>query len=200
MSYTHRRRATSWPSWGRRARASRRLMNIIGCLDRPTCGRILPRRGGCLHARPATSWPSIRNQKIGFVFQSFNLLSRTTALENVELPLLYADAPSARTRHRAGPGVARRRRAQGPRDHHKTNQLSGGEQQRVAIARALLNNPTAHPGRRADRQPRQPDAATRSWRIFKNLNEEKGITIVMVTHEPDIAACASGAISPARTA
>ena len=127
----------------------------------------------------------MRNRTLGFVFQSFNLLSRTSALENVELPLVYARRPRAR----APPaGAARRSSGWGSATRSTTtpNQLSGGQQQRVAIARALVSEPEAHPRRRAHRQPRlahqrRGDGALPGARA-------PGITIVLVTHEPDIAA------------
>ncbi|HVP92001.1 MAG TPA: ABC transporter ATP-binding protein, partial [Terriglobales bacterium] len=129
----------------------------------------------------------IRNMKIGFVFQSFNLLPRTTALENTELPLLYSHINGRNMQEMALEALA----SVGLRDraHHKTNQLSGGEQQRVAIARALLNNPTLI---LADEPTGNLDSKTsyEVMSIFKNLNEAKKMTVVMVTHEPDISAWA----------
>jgi putative ABC transport system ATP-binding protein len=162
------------------------LMNILGCLDRPTSGEYIF-EGEDVSKLDKDRLARIRNQKIGFVFQSFNLLSRTTALENVELPLFYSTTESRDMTERALAALA----AVGLSDraHHKTNQLSGGEQQRVAIARALLNNPTLI---LADEPTGNLDSRTSSevMNIFKSLNEEKGITMVMVTHEPDIAAWA----------
>jgi putative ABC transport system ATP-binding protein len=162
------------------------LMNILGCLDRPTSGEYFL-DGEEVSTFDKTKLARIRNQKIGFVFQSFNLLSRTTALENTELPLLYARTHIKDMAERALASLA----AVGLKDraHHKTNQLSGGEQQRVAIARALLNNPTLI---LADEPTGNLDSMTSSevMNIFKSLNESKGMTIVMVTHEPDIAAWA----------
>ncbi len=162
------------------------LMNILGCLDRPTSGEYLL-AGELVSSFDKNKLARIRNQKIGFVFQSFNLLPRTTALENVELPLFYSSADSGDITGRALAALA----AVGLKDraHHKTNQLSGGEQQRVAIARALLNNPTLI---LADEPTGNLDSKTSSevMNIFKSLNEDKGITMVMVTHEPDIAAWA----------
>jgi putative ABC transport system ATP-binding protein len=162
------------------------LMNILGCLDRPTSGEYIF-EGEDVSKLDKDRLARIRNQKIGFVFQSFNLLSRTTALENVELPLFYSTTDSRDMTERALAALA----AVGlsDRSHHKTNQLSGGEQQRVAIARALLNNPTLI---LADEPTGNLDSRTSSevMNIFKSLNEEKGITMVMVTHEPDIAAWA----------
>jgi putative ABC transport system ATP-binding protein len=162
------------------------LMNILGCLDRPTSGEYIL-GGEKVSSFDKDKLARIRNQKIGFVFQSFNLLPRTTALENTELPLLYSASNGRDTTQRALASLA----AVGLREraHHKTNQLSGGEQQRVAIARALLNNPTLI---LADEPTGNLDSKTSSevMNIFKSLNEDKGITMVMVTHEPDIAAWA----------
>ncbi len=162
------------------------LMNILGCLDRPTSGEY---RLDSLDVSKfdKNELAQIRNQKIGFVFQSFNLLSRTTALENTELPLLYSRTDGRNMTERAMAALE----AVGLMDRglHKTNQLSGGEQQRVAIARALINNPTLI---LADEPTGNLDSKTSSevMNIFKSLNEDKGITMVMVTHEPDIAAWA----------
>ena len=162
------------------------LMNILGCLDRPTSGEYIF-EGEDVSKLDKDRLARIRNQKIGSVFQSFNLLSRTTALENVELPLFYSTTESQDMTARALAALA----AVGLSDraHHKTNQLSGGEQQRVAIARALLNNPTLI---LADEPTGNLDSRTSSevMNIFKSLNEDKGITMIMVTHEPDIAAWA----------
>jgi len=162
------------------------LMNILGCLDRPTSGQYFL-DGVEVSTLDKNKLARIRNQKIGFVFQSFNLLSRTTALENVELPLFYSTTDGGDMTERALNALAAvglKGRAQ-----HKTNQLSGGEQQRVAIARALLNNPSLI---LADEPTGNLDSKTSSevMNIFKSLNEDKGITMVMVTHEPDIAAWA----------
>ncbi len=166
------------------------LMNILGCLDRPTSGEYIF-AGEAVSAFDKNKLARIRNQKIGFVFQSFNLLPRTTALENTELPLLYSTSDGRDTTGRALAALA----SVGLKDraHHKTNQLSGGEQQRVAIARALLNNPTLI---LADEPTGNLDSTTSSevMNIFKSLNEDKGITMIMVTHEPDIAAWASSRI------
>ena len=159
------------------------LMNILGCLDKPTSGKYLL-QGEEVSTFDKNRLARIRNQKIGFVFQTFNLLARTSALENVELPLLYSDVHS-KDRHAralaALDSVGLKNRAQ-----HKTNQLSGGEQQRIAIARALLNNPTLI---LADEPTGNLDSKTSNeiMDIFTKLNVEKGITMVMVTHESDIA-------------
>jgi len=162
------------------------LMNILGCLDKPTSGEYLL-DGVAVSTLDKNTLAGIRNQKIGFVFQSFNLLSRTTALENTELPLLYSRINGKDMTKMALDSLA----AVGLRDraHHKTNQLSGGEQQRVAIARALLNNPQLI---LADEPTGNLDSKTsfEIMSIFKKLNDEKKITMIMVTHEPDIAAWA----------
>lgn len=160
------------------------LMNILGCLDRPTRGRYLL-DGVDVSGLGRDELANIRNQKLGFVFQGFNLLSRTSARENVELPMLYSRrALSSREQHeRAGRaldlvGLAERA------DHHP-NQLSGGQQQRVAIARALANQPALL---LADEPTGNLDSQTsiEIMGVFQKLNEQ-GITVVMITHELDIA-------------
>jgi putative ABC transport system ATP-binding protein len=160
------------------------MMNIIGCLDKPDSGQYLF-EGAEVSKLDKNELARMRNKKIGFVFQSFNLLSRTTALENAELPLVYSNIPGKEQAKRALAAlesVGLKGRA-----HHKTNQLSGGEQQRVAIARALLNNPALI---LADEPTGNLDSRTSDeiMTIFRNLNQDKGITIVMVTHEADIGA------------
>jgi putative ABC transport system ATP-binding protein len=159
------------------------LMNIIGCLDRPTSGRYLL-EGEEVSTFDRNKLARIRNQKIGFVFQTFNLLPRTTALENVELPLLYSNVHGKERTERALAALETVGLA--GRAHHKTNQLSGGEQQRIAIARALLNHPSLI---LADEPTGNLDTKTSNeiMNIFTELNETKKITLVMVTHEPDIA-------------
>jgi putative ABC transport system ATP-binding protein len=167
------------------------MMNILGCLDRPTRGTY--RLAGVpVGGRGNDARAIVRNRLIGFIFQGFNLLSRTTALENVELPLQY----------RGIGGGDRRRRAMealgavglGDRVHHTPNQLSGGQQQRVAIARALVTNP---PLLLADEPTGNLDTRTslEVLALLQRLNRERGITIVLVTHEHDIAACASRVVS-----
>jgi len=162
------------------------LMNIIGCLDRPTSGRYLLDRSDVSHLN-RDQLADIRNGKIGFVFQNFNLLPRTSARENVELPLLYGrhHLTGQQLRERADRVLASVG-LQGE-DHHPS-QLSGGQQQRVAIARALINDPEVL---LADEPTGNLDSRTsvEIMGIFQELNE-RDITIIMVTHEPDIAAFA----------
>jgi putative ABC transport system ATP-binding protein len=160
------------------------MMNVIGCLDKPTSGKYIL-DGEEISKLDKNRLAEIRNKKIGFVFQSFNLLSRTTALENAELPLLYSNVPGKERHARAMAALAMV--GLKGRETHKTNQLSGGEQQRVAIARALLNNPSLI---LADEPTGNLDTKTSEeiMDIFTRLNKEKGITIVMVTHESDIGA------------
>jgi putative ABC transport system ATP-binding protein len=162
------------------------LMNIIGCLDWPTSGRYL--LGGHLASdlgRDALA--EVRNRMLGFVFQSFNLLPRTSALEQVELPMLYAGVPKAARRRRAVEALARV--GLGDRLHHRPNQLSGGQQQRVAIARSMVMNPRVI---LADEPTGNLDSRTslEVMALFQELGRA-GITIVLVTHEPDIAAHAA---------
>jgi len=160
------------------------MLNTIGCLDRPTAGRYLL-DGVDVGTLSRNELADLRNQKIGFVFQGFNLLSRTTALENVELPLMYA-RPGLRTREQADRAVeALNRVSLGDRAEHHPSQLSGGQQQRVAIARALVNRPSLL---LADEPTGNLDTSTsiEIMGIFQDLNR-RGMTIVMVTHELDIA-------------
>lgn len=159
------------------------LMNIIGCLDRPTTGKYLL-DGEEVSQLNKNQLARIRNKKIGFVFQNFNLLARTTALENTELPLVYSDLPSKKTRETALNALAQV--GLEGREQHKTNQLSGGEMQRVAIARALVNSPSLL---LADEPTGNLDTKTGNeiMEIFKKLNEEKNITVVLVTHDPEVA-------------
>jgi putative ABC transport system ATP-binding protein len=163
------------------------LMNIIGCLDRPTAGRYFL-DGEDVSSLSRDELADVRNRKLGFVFQNFNLLARTSALENVELPLLYSDVAmtSAQLREKAESVLA----AVGleGRGDHTPSQLSGGQQQRVAIARALINDPEVL---LADEPTGNLDSRTsvEVMGIFQSLNA-KGITIIMVTHEADIASYA----------
>ncbi len=160
------------------------MMNVIGCLDKPSSGKYFL-DGEEISKLDKNRLAEIRNKKIGFVFQSFNLLSRTTALENAELPLLYSNVPGKERHARAMASLALV--GLKGRETHKTNQLSGGEQQRVAIARALLNEPSLI---LADEPTGNLDTKTSEeiMDIFSKLNKDKGITIVMVTHETDIGA------------
>ena len=159
------------------------FMNIIGCLDRPTGGNYWL-EGEEVAALSADDWAHIRNQRIGFVFQGFNLLSRTTALENVELPMMY-NGFAGKERHRRAVEVLDLV-GLGERHDHTPNRLSGGQQQRVAIARALVNKPSLI---LADEPTGNLDSATSSeiMGLFQHLNSDQGITIVLVTHEADIA-------------
>jgi putative ABC transport system ATP-binding protein len=159
------------------------LMNILGCLDRPTSGTYLL-DGSDVSTLDKDQRAGIRNRKLGFVFQGFNLLRRTSAIENVELPLIYAGMnPSERTRRSrmalAVVGLAHRE------DNHP-NELSGGQQQRVAIARALVNGPSLL---LADEPTGNLDSRTsvEIMSVFQQLNREAGLTIILVTHEADIA-------------
>ena len=162
------------------------LLNILGCLDTPTSGTYLL-DGVEVSRMSRTQLAHIRNQKLGFVFQNFNLLSRTSAIENVELPTFYSKRfTGAQRRKRAGEMLDRV--GLGNRADHTPAQLSGGQQQRVAIARALMNNP---PVLLADEPTGNLDtrSSVEIMGLFKQLNQD-GITIMMVTHEEDIAACA----------
>ena len=161
------------------------FMHILGCLDRPTSGQYFL-DGKDVSRLSKNDLARIRNHQIGFVFQGFNLLSRTSALENVELPLLYNSAASK--------GSDRKRRAMESlklvgleqRTHHLPNQLSGGQQQRVAIARSLINNPSIL---LADEPTGNLDTRTsiEVMDVFQTLNKERGITVLLITHERDIA-------------
>jgi len=162
------------------------LMNIIGCLDKPTEGKYFLEEQE-VSTLDKNKLARIRNRKIGFVFQTFNLLARTTALENTELPLIYSNTPAKSAKELAYKVLAEV--GLKGRELHKTNQLSGGEQQRVAIARSLINNPSLV---LADEPTGNLDSKTGKeiMEIFKKLNEEKKITIILVTHDPDVSAFA----------
>jgi putative ABC transport system ATP-binding protein len=159
------------------------FMNIIGCLDKPTGGKYFL-DGVDVSSLNRDQLAEIRNQKIGFVFQQFNLLARTSALENVELPLLYTNDDKTKFRERAK--AALESVGLGNRMENHPSQLSGGQQQRVAIARSLICNPKLI---LADEPTGALDSKTsvEIMAIFQKLNQEKGMTIVIVTHEPDIA-------------
>ena len=159
------------------------LMNILGCLDKPTSGSYTL-DGISVAKLNRDQLAEIRNKKIGFVFQQFNLLARTSAAENVELPLMYTDASARERRERAmtalfAVGLA-------GRQDHQPSQLSGGQQQRVAIARSLVNDPKII---LADEPTGALDSRTsiEIMAIFQRLNRQEGITMIMVTHDPDIA-------------
>ncbi len=158
------------------------FMNILGCLDRPTSGRYFL-DGINVAEMDRDQLAEIRNRKIGFVFQQFNLLPRTSALDNVELPLLYSEN-GIDSSHERGMNALRIVGLES-RAHHHPNQLSGGQQQRVAIARSLINDPQII---MADEPTGALDSRTsiEIMGIFQRLNRERGITVIVVTHEPDI--------------
>jgi putative ABC transport system ATP-binding protein len=160
------------------------MMNMLGCLDRPTRGRYML-DGVDVSELDRDHLATIRNEKIGFVFQGFNLLSRTSALENVELPMMYTHKPGRAHEQRQRAMKALEIVGLGQRTDHHPNQLSGGQQQRVAIARALVNEPAMI---LADEPTGNLDTQTsiEIMGVFQSLNDQ-GITIVMVTHELDIA-------------
>ncbi|PYS37016.1 MAG: macrolide ABC transporter ATP-binding protein [Acidobacteria bacterium] len=159
------------------------MMNIIGCLDRPTKGQYFLESVDVSTVDKA-GLADIRNKNVGFVFQSFNLVPRTSALENVELPLIYAGVGSSERLRRARAALAEVGLAD--RERNMPNQLSGGQQQRVALARALVNNPSII---LADEPTGALDTRTsvEVMEIFQRLNRERSLTLVIVTHEPDIA-------------
>jgi putative ABC transport system ATP-binding protein len=162
------------------------FMHIAGCLDRPTSG-LYELDGKDVSKLPKDELAAVRNQKIGFVFQGFNLLSRTSAIDNVELPLLYRSQNAFKSgeRHKRALAVLDAV-GLGQRYHHMPNQLSGGQQQRVAIARALINEPSIL---LADEPTGNLDTRTsiEVMGIFQRLNQERGITVLLITHEMDIA-------------
>jgi len=161
------------------------LMNILGCLDLPSTGQY-ELAGEAVQTMQPDQLASIRNRRIGFVFQQFNLLPRTSALENVELPMVYAGIPAARRRERAL--AALQQVGLGERYRHTPSELSGGQQQRVAIARALVNQPRLI---LADEPTGALDSQTSEdiMRLLTDLNQQ-GLTVVLVTHEADVAAWA----------
>jgi putative ABC transport system ATP-binding protein len=166
------------------------LMNILGCLDRPTKGRYFL-DGEDVSQLTKKALARVRSHKIGFVFQQFNLLSRTSALENVELPTIYAGVPTQERAKRALEAL--QRVGLGQRAMHFPSQLSGGQQQRVAIARALVNTPAIL---LADEPTGNLDSRTsvEIMDILQKLNQENGLTVILVTHEPDIAQYAKRAL------
>jgi len=159
------------------------FMNILGFLDRATSGQYLL-EGISGERLSRDELAEIRNRKIGFVFQGFNLLSRTSALENVELPLVYAKISGSKRKEMAQRAILEV--GLEGREHHHPSQLSGGQQQRVAIARALVNEPSIL---LADEPTGNLDSRTSEeiMAVFQRLNRDRGITIIMITHEPDIA-------------
>ena len=164
------------------------LMNTLGCLDQPTGGTYLL-DGVAVAGLNRKQLARLRNKKLGFVFQGFNLLSRTSALENVELPLFYTHPLVSLRDRRQRAAQSLEKVSLGDRRGHHSSQLSGGQQQRVAIARALVNRPKLI---LADEPTGNLDTTTSKevMALFTELNERDGITVVVVTHEPDIAACA----------
>jgi len=160
------------------------FMHIAGCLDRPTSGQYFL-DGDDVSRMSRDQLAAVRNRKIGFVFQGFNLLSRTSALDNVELPLLYQGGLKGPERHKRAIDVLTAVGLGNRSDHHP-NQLSGGQQQRVAIARSLINNPSIL---LADEPTGNLDTRTsiEVMDIFQKLNRERGITVLLITHELDIA-------------
>ena len=161
------------------------FMHIVGCLDRPTSGKYLL-DGQDVSTMSKNELAEVRNRRIGFVFQGFNLLSRTTALDNVELPMLYSGATKKTSERHQRAKEMLAAVGLGDRISHFPNQLSGGQQQRVAIARALINNPSIL---LADEPTGNLDTRTsiEVMGLFQRLNQEHGITVVLITHEQDIA-------------
>ncbi len=161
------------------------FMHIVGCLDKPSSGQYFL-DGQDVSRMSRDQLAAVRNRKIGFVFQGFNLLARTSALDNVELPLLYGNSPlKSADRHQRAMEVLKAVGLENRADHHP-NQLSGGQQQRVAIARALINRPSIL---LADEPTGNLDTRTsiEVMDIFQHLNTDRGITVVLITHETDIA-------------
>jgi len=165
------------------------MMHILGCLDRPTEGRYFL-NGKDVSNLSRDELAEVRNKQIGFVFQGFNLLPRTTATENVEVPLLYCRPVKPAAQRRAAAIAALKAMGLGDRTEHLPNQLSGGQQQRVAIARALVNEPTLI---LADEPTGNLDSTTSMevMRTFQELRERRGITIVLITHDPEVASYGS---------
>jgi ABC-type lipoprotein export system ATPase subunit len=168
------------------------LMNTLGCLDRPTAGSYRL-AGEEVAGMGPDQLAQVRNRRIGFIFQNFNLLSRTTALENVEVPLLYSGTCARRERRKRAAGLLSRV-GLGNRLDHNPNQLSGGQQQRVAIARALVNNP---PILLCDEPTGNLDTRTSReiMSLFRDLNEGEGLTVILVTHDLEIARRAKRALA-----
>jgi len=168
------------------------LMHILGCLDRPSSGQYVL-DGRDVSRMTKDQLAEVRNGKIGFVFQGFNLLSRTNALDNVELPLLYRGGVRGADRRRLALEALKAVGLENRADHHP-NQLSGGQQQRVAIARALITNPSIL---LADEPTGNLDSRTsvEVMAIFQRLNRERGITVLLITHEHDIAEYASRVVA-----
>jgi putative ABC transport system ATP-binding protein len=168
------------------------LMNTLGCLDRPTAGSYRL-AGEEVAGMSADQLAQVRNRRIGFIFQNFNLLSRTTALENVEVPLLYNRGCPRRERKRLATEILRRV-GLGDRFGHNPNQLSGGQQQRVAIARALINRP---PILLCDEPTGNLDTRTSReiMALFRDLNEREGLTVILVTHDLEVARRARRALA-----
>lgn len=167
------------------------MMNMLGCLDVPTSGSYHLDGKDVARMKP-DELARVRRDSLGFVFQGFNLLPRTTALENVELPMVYSGVPSRERKKRASEALERV--GLGDRQEHRPHQMSGGQQQRVAIARALVNRA---PLILADEPTGNLDTAnsTEIMELFQELNREQGITVILITHEPDMALFSSRIIT-----